>query len=70
MGEADIFGQLTGLPVITRRDKLSRSIQSELPCSSVYMSAEGSVRLHIDQSCMSVEVLSHTDILNIKRVVI
>ena len=55
MGEADIFRQLTGLPVITRRDKLSRSIQSGIShVRQFMMSAEGTIRLHIDQSCMGI----------------
>jgi len=55
MGEADIFRQLTGLPVITRRDKLSRSIQSGIShVRQFMMSAEGKIRLHIDKSCIGI----------------
>ena len=55
MGEADIFRQITGLPVISRRDKYSRSIQSGISHVRQYMmSADGDIRLHIDKSCSGI----------------
>jgi len=55
MGEADIFRQITGLPVISRRDRYSRSIQSGISHVRQYMmSADGDIRLHIDKSCSGI----------------
>ena len=55
MGEADLFRQITGLPVISRRDKYSRSIQSGIShLRRFMMSADGKIRLHIDHKCTGI----------------
>ena len=55
MGEADLFRQLTGWPVISRRDKYSRSIQSGIShVRSYIMSADGKIRLHINYNCTGI----------------
>jgi hypothetical protein len=55
MGEADLFRQITGWPVISRRDKYSRSIQSGIShVRQFMMSADGTKRLHIDHKCTGI----------------
>ena len=55
MGEADIFRQIMGHPVICRRDRLSRSIQSGVShVRGFIMSAIGEIRLHIDERCKGI----------------
>ena len=55
MGEADIFRQIMGLPVISRRDKYSRSIASGISHVRQYMmTADGEIRLHIDHKCTGI----------------
>ena len=55
MGEADIFRQIIGQPVICRRDKVSRSIQSGISHVRGFIrSADGDIRLHIDKKCKGI----------------
>jgi len=55
MGEADLFRQITGWPVISRMDKYSRSIQSGIShVRQFMMSADGTKRLHIDHKCTGI----------------
>jgi len=55
MGEADIFRQITGWPVISRRDRYSRNVQSGISHVRQYMmSASGDIRLHIDHKCTGI----------------
>lgn len=55
MGEADIFRQITGMPVISRRDRYSRNVQSGISHVRNYMmSADGTVRFHIDHKCKEI----------------
>ena len=55
MGEADIFRQITGYPVISRRDRYSRNIQSGIShVRQFMMSADGQIRLHIDHKCKGI----------------
>ena len=55
MGEADLFRQITGWPVISRRDKYSRSIQPGIShVRQFMMSADGTKRLHIDHKCTGI----------------
>ena len=55
MGEADIFRQITGMPVISRRARYSRNVQSGISHVRNYMmSADGTVRFHIDHKCKEI----------------
>ena len=55
MGEADIFRQITGLPVISRTDRYSRSIQSGIShVRQFVMNADETIRFHIDHKCTGI----------------